>query len=119
MSKLHYEVVAKNEAWWVSHPDKRQTASADSLARSVVHWHHNVESRRRHAGWSAAEGDEFFRRQYAIAATWAWLLEARSRRDKLRPSDWYQWRDVEVEIRTLQNALDDFEYNSANPMCKP
>jgi hypothetical protein len=121
---LHDEVVAKNAAWWSAHPDFKAptTGTADSLARSVVHWHHNVESRRRHEGWSAAENDEFFRRQYAIAATQAWLVEAQAKLDTLGPTSpetWYQKRDLEVEIRVLQHALDDFEWNTRNPQCKP
>lgn len=120
---LHDEVVAKNAEWWAARPGFKAspTATADSLARSVVHWHHNVESRRRHEGWTAAEGDEFFRRQYAIEATKAWLVEAQAKLDALGGTreTWYQRRDLEVEIRTLQHALDDFEWNTRNPMCKP
>lgn len=120
---LHDEVVAKNAAWWAAHPDFKASpvASADSLARSVVHWHHNVESRRRYEGWSAAKSDEFFRRQYAIEATKAWLVEAQAMLVALlldRPEDWSQKRDQEVLVRTLQHALDDFEWNTTN-QCKP
>jgi hypothetical protein len=118
------DVTVKNTAWWATHPGFAEKYSkmrydVDSLARSTVHWHHNVESRRRHQGWGASENDEFLLRQYAIAATQAWLLEAEAKCKTLGPSDWYQYRDLQVLIRNLQVALDDFEWNTQNPMCKP
>lgn len=120
---LHDETVTKNAAWWAAHPDFKAspTASADSLARLVVHWHHNVESRRRHDGWSTAESEKIFRRQYAIEATKAWLVEELAKLVALGPTTpetRYQKRNQEVLVRVLQHALDDFEWNDANPQCK-
>ena len=117
------EVAAKNAAWWAVHPDFREKYSkmpysAASLARSVVHWHHNVESAKHHDP-EKLDSELFFLRQYVVDATRAWLLEAQARLEALGPNDWYQWRDTSVEIRNLQVALDDFEWNTRNPMCKP
>lgn len=121
--KLHQEqVVDKNTAWWTAHPNfKPSIGDADSLAKSVVHWHHNVESSRRFKGTEAAKSDEFFLRQYAIGATGAWLAEAQAELDAMQstPETWYQRRDLEVLIRTLQSALDNFEWNTKNPQGKP
>src|SRR5574337_1704538 len=101
---LHDEVVAKNAAWWTAHPDFKAapSATADSLARSVVHWHHNVESGWRRTGHPIAS-DEYFMRQYAIEATKAWLVEAQAELTALGPTTpetWYQKRDLESEFRT-------------------
>lgn len=121
MSDTHDDVIAKNTAWWAAHSDflkDKANATAASLALSVVHWHHNVEGRRRRYGKAEADSDEFFLRQYAISATRAWLAETQVALEALGPTGpttWYQKRDLEVHVRVLQHALDDFEWNTRNP----
>jgi hypothetical protein len=137
VSDVHDRVREANAAWWDRHLSLRETwghpvdreylaahnatpGTAISLALSVVHWMHNAESARRHGlkdavGGARVDSDIFFMRRYAIEATKAWLIEAQTALETHPPSDpfWrgYGHRDVEVLIRNLQVALDDFEAN--------
>jgi len=113
----------RNTSWWNEHPDFREkygqmVRDTESLALSVVHWHHNVESARRHAP-EKLDAEQFFLRQYATDATRAWLIAAQTEIETYPPSDAY-WRgyghtDQECLIRNLQVALDDFEANARAP----
>ncbi len=126
MKTLHEQVREKIAEWWTTHPDFRERYSkivsdADSLARSVVHWHHNVESARRHAP-EKTNGEQFFLRQYAVIATQAWLISAQTELETY-PADHSHWRgyghrDQECLIRCLQVALDDFEYNDRGDLTR-
>lgn len=116
------DVIAKNQAWWDAHPDLRKnrpSSTAASMALSVVHWHHNVESSWRAGGKHGPNRtEEFFLRQYAWEATKVWLIETQDELEALGPvgpTTWYQKRDLECRVRNLQHALDDFEWNTKHP----
>lgn len=123
MSTVHERVREQNAVWWAAHPDVRGVAKgwdATSFARSVLHWHHNVESSLRHGtkggdGSPMLAGDQFFLRQYAIDATKAWLVSSQVEIETYPPEHehWhgYGHTDIETLIRNLQVALDDFAWN--------
>lgn len=111
-NQLHEKTLAANSAWWAAHPKfKTPSFNAASLARSVVHWHHNVESSLRHAAQDV-DSDRYFLRSYVIAATEAWLAESQAELDAC--TNWSRKRDLEAAVRNFQIALDNFEWNDKN-----
>ena len=120
MSKLDEKTRAAIAAWFASHPKWNQgmhtSTTAASLALSVVHWHHNVESSKRYGDAAHAENDAYFLRAYAILATKKWLEESNAEMvaleaDASAPGNWYRIRDHACAVYNFQRALDDFEEN--------